>query len=77
MESTSIVDGQSGEVETPAEAIARFRELELAITRADQSIEHIQASLKEAKGVRDEAVSALRSACRDAKALPLLDASGG
>jgi post-segregation antitoxin (ccd killing protein) len=73
LESTSIVDARSGEVETPKEAIERFRDLEVEITRADEAIETIQAELKEAKGDRDEAVANLRAACREAKALPLFD----
>ena len=73
LDSTSIVDGRSGEIETPKEAIDRFRELEMAITRCDDEIERIAGELKEAKADRDEAIGALRAACREAKALPLFD----
>lgn len=73
MESTSVVDQQSGVVESPEEAIARLRELELAITRCDEVVAAIAKDLKAAREDREEAVRALRAACREAKTLPLFE----
>jgi hypothetical protein len=64
---------RTGEIFGDAGLIARLRELEEEITRADVVVMQCQDDLKAAKQDRDAAMNALRDAVKDQKPLPLLD----
>jgi hypothetical protein len=70
----SIVNERTGNVSGPSEYVENLRALERSITRGDEDIESLKARLKMAREIREEAVAALRSAIREGKVLPLLEA---
>ncbi len=74
LDSASIVNGRSGEVQAPSEYVANLRALELSIQRADEDIFRLKADLKVAKEYREKSVAQLRSAIREGTVLPLLEA---
>ncbi len=71
----SIVNQRTGIVSGPSEYVDNLRALERTITRGDEDIESLKARLKMAREAREEAVAALRSAIREGKVLPLLEAA--
>lgn len=70
----SIVNQRSGVVEAPSEYVENLRALEVSIQRFDDDIAQFKAELKTAREGREKAVAALRSAIREGKVLPLLEA---
>jgi hypothetical protein len=69
-----VIDERTGEVSAPSEYMLNLRALETAIARADDDIVGYKADLKAARERREKAVAQLRSAVREGKVLPLLEA---
>ena len=69
----SIVNQQTGAIETPGEYVSNLREVELNIQRADDLIDTLKGQLKAARDGREELVTQLRAAVREGKVLPLLE----
>lgn len=74
LHSESVVNQRTGVVEQPSEYVENLRALELSIQRFDDDIAQHKADLKMARECREKAVAALRSAIREGKVLPLLEA---
>ena len=75
LDTASVIDQRTGEVSAPSEYLENLRDIERAITRIDEDIDGIKASLKTARNCREELVGKLRSAVREGKVLPLLEAA--
>jgi anti-sigma28 factor (negative regulator of flagellin synthesis) len=74
LDSESIVNDRSGEVQAPSEYVANLRQLELSIQRADEDIFRLKSDLKTSKEYREKSVAQLRTAIREGTVLPLLEA---
>lgn len=70
----SVVNERTGETNAPSEYVANLRELERSIQRLDVDIDTAKVELKGLRDEREEAIAALRSAIREGKVLPLLEA---
>lgn len=71
----SVVNQRTGVVEQPSEYVENLRALELSVQRYDDDIVSLKSDLKSTKEAREKAIAALRSAIREGKVLPLLEAS--
>lgn len=69
----SIVNEQTGQVDSPTEYVDNLRAIERDITRADDEIVSLKADLKTARDARETLVARLRGAVREGKVLPLFE----
>jgi hypothetical protein len=75
LHSESIVDQRTGVVNAASEYVENLRALEREVQRCDDAIADLKDSMKEAKARREKAIAQMRSAIREGKVLPLLDAA--
>lgn len=69
----AVLDQRTGAIDTPSDYVSNLREIEVSIQRCDDRIGELKADLKSERELREKAVTALRSAVREGKVLPLLE----
>lgn len=69
----SIVNEQTGQVDTPGEYVENLRSIEVGIQRMDDRIAALKGDLKAARDGREKLVDQLRGAVRDGRVLPLFE----
>ena len=71
----AVLDQRTGVIDTPSDYVSNLREIEVSIQRRDDRIGELKADLKSERELREKAVTALRSAVREGKVLPLLESA--
>lgn len=73
LNSESVVNQRTGEVEKPSEYVANLRAMEQDIAHLDDEIGEAKSALKALRDQREEKVADLRAAIREGQVLPLLE----
>jgi hypothetical protein len=75
LQSQSVVNERTGEVETPNEFVENLRQVERLIAAKDDEIDGLKTVLKAAREERENLVGQLRQCVREGKVLPLIEAT--